>query len=108
MKLISVILCMLLIGCQKPYRAEFVRVVLNHRSVTIETVNSLVASIDDRLNEPVTAQQRTDLENLRDRLFFISSSSSVIERYVLEIKMDETLLQELLRHIWKGELDELP
>lgn len=101
MKMISLILCIFMLGCQQPYKVEFVHVVRNHKTITVETCDSLRSSIDDRLAEGISEEERAGLIDLSNRLLYISSSATVIERYVLEVDTDEILLQELLRHIWK-------
>lgn len=98
--LTAVLLCCLC-GCLKPGRAEFVTMVQNHRELTVETNDALVASINDDLQgEPSGTTKREALEDLRDRLQASKRQSELIEQYVNETQVDSDLIAEMIRNRW--------
>lgn len=77
-----------------PNKALFVQVVSDHRSVTVETVDSLLVSIESDLQERQGVMSETDVQsvnNLIDRLKFMKQGSIVMEKYVMNQADAETL-----------------
>ncbi len=85
------------------HRADFVEVVRDHERITVETCVSLINSIDDELANTTDNDRRATLEDLRERLIYISSSSIAIHSYVYASVVDEELIAELIRNKWKGQ-----
>lgn len=86
-------------GCQQ-YSPDFIQVVQDHRSVTVETTDSVIKSIDDEMSNPLlTEEDKIALSNLRKRLVYMKESSKAIERYILN-EGDEDLIRQLLRGSW--------
>ncbi len=110
-----IIICVLyaflfvLVGCgPKVGMADFVDVVHNHRTLTNETSNALILSIQDELEHKknsgsVTPEEEQALSDLVERLRYMSRQSDVIGDYVDTHHMDDELLSRLLRSKWKGE-----
>ena len=111
------ILCMallslvLLTGCEKAGRAEFVNVVQDHKQLTVETLEAVVASIQDDIEEmrsegTLTSEMEVEALNLVERLRMIEDQSEVISDYVHMHIVDEILMARLLRARWtEGESD---
>jgi CRISPR/Cas system endoribonuclease Cas6 (RAMP superfamily) len=100
-KLIIALLCFCFSSCQKPYKTEFLQVVRSHKEITVETVQALVMAIDERIAEPqILAEEKYQLEVLKERLMYMSSSSALIEKYLLE-SVDKETLNQLIKNIWE-------
>jgi len=104
---LGIILCFAIIGCNKPGRVEFVQVIQNHRELSVETIDALVASLEDELAElqaeGITPSDEAAAHDLMERLWVIQEQSRVIEQYVNTNIVDEDLLAKLLMVQWRRE-----
>lgn len=97
-------------GCQAG-RMEFVQVVQDHKELTVETLDAVIASIQDDIEEMrsegvLTPEMETEALNLVERLRMVESQSVVISDYVHTYIVDEELMARLLRARWtEGEVD---
>lgn len=91
--LIVLLLCC--ISCTQ-YKKEFIQVVSDHRAVTVETVDSLIVSIESDMKSRIMSEAETQsVKNLIDRLKFMKEGSIVIEKYVMNQADLETLSKVL-------------
>lgn len=99
---IAFIVFAVLTGCAKPGKVEFVEVVRTHKELTAETNSALVASIEDDLRSRpnLSAEEKKAVQNLIDRLKFISRQSEVIYEYIMETEVNNELMAKLISHRW--------
>lgn len=96
---LTVLLC-IISSCSKPYKADFIEVVRDHRQITIETLNSVKNTImDESANAHLNDDQQKGVKTLLDRLDFIIDGSIVIDKYV-NSTIDQNTLAELIRNQW--------
>lgn len=90
------------IYCAKPGSADFVTLVHNHKELTIETNNSIIASIEEEMQKQILSDPSTidGLEKLLSRLKMISKQSSLIDQYITINVVDKQLLAEILTNQW--------
>ena len=104
--LLIINVCILLcLGCEKKGSVEFIDVVQDHKELTTETNDALIASIRDdmqSLNDPNAIK---GAEELIERLDMIKDQSEIICEYVFTTVPDQELLAQLLRLKWKGSND---
>ena len=98
-KFLACILFLCACSCNQ-YGPVFVQVVSDHRMVAVETLDSLIASIEADMKERSSSMSSDDViavNNLIDRLNFIKQGSIVIEKYVMS-QADEETLAKVLRN----------
>jgi hypothetical protein len=107
MRIIFVLLVSLLlfVGCAKNGSVEYIQVVHDHKVLTNETLDAVVASIQDdvaniRSAGKLTPEIETSAQQLIDRLIVIKMQSTVMSNYVDTIIVDEELLSQLVRARW--------
>ncbi len=100
---LSVILC----GCgNASSKLEFVQVVQDHKSLTIETNDAVIATIRSELDAyreqgVLSADMESSANDLIARLEMCKYQSKVISDYVNANEIDQELLARLLRARWK-------
>lgn len=99
---LPVVLCIFLFGCNQPYKADFVEVVQDHKTITVETLTAVKKTIIDEATAApnLTADQKKGVDDLLQRLDFIMDGSVTIDKYVNSNYLDEQTLAELLRSKW--------
>lgn len=102
---ICLILPFLFLGCEKVGQVEFVQVVQDHKELTVETLDAVIASIQDDIESMksegvLTPEMEVEALNLVERLRMVESQSIVISDYIYVNVVDEELLARLLRARW--------
>jgi len=105
-RFLILILPFLLMGCEKRGTVEFVQVVQNHEELTVETLDAVIASIQDDMEDmraagTLTPDAESGALDLIDRLIMIKDQGGVISDYVFVNTVDNELLARLLRAQWK-------
>ena len=100
-KLLLSVFFLFLIGCAS-YKKEFILVIDDHNRITQETTTSMLNSVNAALSEKLPDVERQKLVYLKDRLEYMSASSTVIRNYVYTSQVNEELMQELLRSRWNN------
>ena len=83
--------------------ADFIEVVEDHKVITMETCEALILSIDESIAvlDPIAdAVELERLQDLKERLNYMSDSSLIIDTCVEAAFLDEELLAELIRNKW--------
>ena len=99
------ITCLILFGCQKQGQIEFMDVVQDHKELTTETANALIASIRDDMQGIDDSDALKGAEELIERLEMMQDQSEAIFEYVFTAMPDQDLLSRLLKSKWKGNED---
>jgi hypothetical protein len=104
------VLFLFLPSCINPHEALFTEVVQDHKYITVETLNAVKLSIeDDMADSNLSHEDLEAMSDLLDRLDAISEGSVAIHDYVMAKRVNEDILQQLLRSRWnryKGEVNE--
>ena len=99
--LVSVACLFLCMGCQKKGQIEFMNVVQDHKELTVETNDALIASVRDDMQGITDPDAIKGAEELIERLEMMQEQSKVIYEYVFTT-LDQDLLSRLLKSKWKG------
>lgn len=105
--IMSLFLSMVLLsGCGKAGKLEFVQVVQNHSELSAETNAAVISSIEDEIAEmtasgTLTEDSRTAIEDLITRLQLVTTQAKLIEEYVNANTVNKDLLSQLLRARWE-------
>ncbi len=96
---------LLFVGCAKNGSVEYTQVVHDHKVLTNETLDAVVASIQDdveniRAAGKLTPEIETSAQQLIDRLIIIKMQSTAISNYVDAVVVNEEILSQLVRAKW--------
>lgn len=99
--MIVILLCgLFVVGCTD-YRKEATLVAQDHRKITVETADALIASIQQELANPdLPEKDRLSFQDLIDRLDYMKRSSITLEKVFLSDLNNETYA-ELLKLIYE-------
>ena len=100
---LSIFFVLFVCGCTPAPSLEFFSVVREHKTITNETCASLIEAIDEEIvqetiNGTLTEQKKAALVNLRDRLIYMSESSTAIHQYIYSNFLDQESLIDLIKN----------
>jgi len=105
---VGLTICLSCFGCAKSGQMEYIQVVHDHKLLTNETMDAVIASIQDDIKNMkdagvLTPDMEVSAQQLIDRLIMIKLQSTAISNWVDATIVDEKILAQLVRAKWNKE-----
>lgn len=92
---VGLLFVIIIAGCAAE-NTKFTQVIIDHNTVTAQTVDSLRSSIEMELkNLNLSSDDIKKLTDLEDRLAYMKDSAAIIEKYHLQKNVTKEMLEEL-------------